>query len=236
MKIRLLTMVLLVGFFHQISAQPQKLIKGVEFGAQTAVPHYFSWGQYGEEEIDLLRPYVQSTVTSYAGGFLEKRLNPVFSVRAGLLLNQVSFGRLVSVGQVPNILSQLHIDNGFYRRSTQHRLGMPLSLKAAISSRFTIGAGVHVSRTFLSTARGWNDRIFPGDNPRRIQFQPRFAQIPDFHLASFVTASYQLMDLASKPLFLTVTGEYDHRWSMPTFNGINYRLIRLGLGVEWRFE
>lgn len=236
MKTRLLTVTLLFGLVLPITVHSQKLIKGIEFGAQTAIPHYFSWAQYGEEEIDLLRPYVQSNVTSYAGGFLEKRLNPVLSVRAGLLLHQVSFRRLASVGQVPNILNQLHIDNGFYRSSTQHRLGVPISLKAAVSPRFTIGAGVHVSRTVLSTARGWNDRIFPGNNPRRIQFQPRFVQIPDFHLASFMTVSYKLMDFSSKPLFLTVTGEYDHRWSMPTSNGINYRLIRLGLGVELRFE
>ncbi len=236
MKTRFLTVILLFGVFLPLIGQSQKLTKGIELGVQTAIPHYSSWGHYGEEEIDLLRPYLQSNVTSYTGGFLEKKLNAVFSVRAGLLLHQITFSRLASAEEVPVILTLLHIDNRFYRSSTQHRLGVPISLKAAISSRFTIGAGVHASRTFLSTARGWNDRIFPGNNPQRIQIQPRFLQIPDFHLASFMTASYQLMNFSSKPLFLTVTGEYDHRWSMPVSNGINYRLIRLGLGVELRFE
>lgn len=236
MKTRFLIIFLLFWFFLPLTGQSQKLIKGIELGAQTAVPHYFSWGQYGEEEIDLLRPYVQSNVTSYVGGFLEKRLNPVFSVRTGLLMHQISFNRLNSVGQVPNILNHLQIDNGFYRRSTQHRLGIPVSLRAVVSRRITIGGGVHISRTFLTTARGWNDQIFPGGNPQRIQVDPRFVFVPDYHLATFLTASYLLKDFSSKALFVTITGEYDHQWGMPTSNGINYRLVRLGLGVELRFE
>lgn len=234
MKIQILTLMLLSGLLLPITAQSQKLIKGIEFGAQTAVPHYFSWAQYGEEEIDLLRPYVQSAVTSYAGGFLEKRLNAVFSVRAGLLMHQITFSRQ-EFARFPNILNQIQVDTWLYRRTTQHRIGIPISLKAAIFPRLTLGMGVHVSRTFFSTAGGGVDRILV-PRLRQIQLSPAFVYIPDFHLASFMTASYKLMDFSAKPLFLTVTGEYDHRWSMPTSNGINYRLIRLGLGVEWRFE
>lgn len=236
MKTRFLTVILLFGVFLPLIGQSQKLTKGIELGVQTAIPHYFSWAQYGEEEIDLLRPYVQSNVTSYVSGFLEKKLNPVLSVRAGIFMHYLSFSRSTSTVQTPTILHNFQIDNRFYQRSTQHRIGIPVSLRAAVLPRITIGAGVHLSRTFLTTARGWNDRFIPRGNPGRIQFDPQLVYVPDFHLASFMTVSYKLMDLSSKPLFLTATGEYNHQWSMPTSNGINYRLIRLGLGVELRFE
>lgn len=236
MKTRFLTVILLFGVFLPLICQSQKLTKGIELGVQTAIPHYSSWGQYGEEEIDLLRPYLQSNVTSYTSGFLEKKLNAIFSVRAGLLMNQVSFSRSNATDQPPNILNGIQVNNLFYRKTTLHRLGIPVSLKAALSSRVTIGVGIHVSKTFLSTARGWVGGNFAGNNPLRVQFAPRFVYVPDFHLASFMTVSYKLMDLSSKPLFLTATGEYNHQWSMPTSNGINYRLIRLGIGVELRFE
>lgn len=234
MKTSLLTAILLSGFLLSKPAYSQQLIKGIELGVQTAIPHYFSWGHYGEEEIDLLRPFVQSNVTSYAGGFLEKRLNAVLSVRVGLLMHQIAFSRQ-DFARFPNILNQIQVDTWIYRRTTQHRIGIPISLKAAVLPRITIGMGVHISRTFFSTAGGGVDRILV-PRPRRIQLNPAFVYIPDFHLASFMTVSYKLMDFSAKPLFLSVTGEYDHRWGMPTSNGINYRLIRLGLGVEWRFE
>lgn len=235
MKRLQLSAVLLFGIFLPLTGHSQQFIKGIEFGAQTAVPHYFSWGQYGEEEIDLLRPYLQSTLNSYAGGFLEKKLNAVLSLRAGLLVHQVSFRRGSATGEVPNALNQIHLDNRYNRKSTRHRIGVPISLKAAISPRITIGVGGHMSRTFLSTG-SWGELFLPIGNSRRIPFGHQFIQIHDLHLASFMSASYQLMDLSSPPLFLTITGEYDHKWSMPAFNGINYRLIRLAMGMEWRFE
>lgn len=236
MKTSLFTVIFLLGFLLSKPAYSQQFSMGIELGAQTAVPHYFSWGQYGEEEVDLLRPYLQSNINSYTGGFLEKKLNGVLSVRTGVLLNHISFSRSNPTGQPPNALNSIQVNNTFYHKTTMHRLGIPLSLRVALSSRMTIGAGIHVSKTFLTTARGWVGANVAGNTPLRVQFAPRFVFVPDFHLASFMTASYKLMDFYSKPLFLTVTGEYDHRWSMPVFNGINYRVIRLGLGVELRFK
>lgn len=212
-----------VGF-----SQAGKVKIGGQFGVNTAIANFYSWDPFYEDEIGSVRPFYRASSSGYFNLFAEKCMLPWLDLRLGLEVHSVAFQSSAR----PRIAVGFRAPPLFFR-SAQQRVGINLGLKVTPFQNFFVVVGAQASHVFAMTRySAWDTAEDDGIDLRVFSWSPGYGILQPKNISGNITMGYKIADLPYGSLSVTIFGSHDLYWTLPYREMINYRIVRVGAGLE----